>query len=379
MITIDNTTKEEVKPKVVFTNEVSLGKIGTLKITQNLQKLIDYLHFKVGATEWSGILFYKLTKGNIKDLKNLEFTADFVYPMNIGSHTYTEFEYTGDVVDSYDIYGEGIEMSTGLIHSHNNFAAFFSGTDSQELKDNASSYNYYVSLIVNFSHTYCAKVAFPSKTEVVSKFSVRDELGKFFNRSSKKEENTILIGDLDIIIENEVEKPEWIEERIKVLEDKKRIASVVTTGFNNQDVFTEKYPQYNRTSRVYDDFDFPNTVSNFKKDWKSQSEVKGIDYRNKSSQFLSALINLDPNITNSNIADVITDLNKLTESELEIFEEAMDINLEIIHTHIYGTGSDKELKHHCTEAKLELYKLEALFGDTPVFNIIFETICAYEL
>lgn len=116
MITINNEVKEEVKPKIVFTNELNIGDVGILKITPRLQKLIDYLHYKVGSTEWSGILFYKLTKGSIKNLKNLEFTADFVYPMNIGSSVYTEFDYNSDVIDAYDVYPEGEEMSTALVH-----------------------------------------------------------------------------------------------------------------------------------------------------------------------------------------------------------------------------------------------------------------------
>ena len=96
--------------------EETIGNIGTLKISKNLQKIIDYLHYKVGATEWSGILFYKLTKGNIDKLKDLEFTADFLYPMNIGSSTYTEFDYNSDIINAYDVYSNGIEESTGLVH-----------------------------------------------------------------------------------------------------------------------------------------------------------------------------------------------------------------------------------------------------------------------
>jgi hypothetical protein len=373
MITIDTEKKEEVK-KVTFTREVDLGKIGTLRITQNLQKLIDYLHYKVGATEWSGILFYKLVKGDIKDLKNLEFVADFVYPMNIGSSVYTEFDYNSEVIEAYDVYPEGIEMDTALIHSHHSMSTFFSGTDSEEIKDNASHYNYYVSLIVNFAHEYCAKIAFPSKTEVVSKFSVRDNFGKFFTRNSKKEENTILIGNLDIVIENEVEKPEWVEKRIEVLEEKKKKANKVKLSFTSDNQF----PQYGRNSRIFnDDFDYPDVQSTFKKDWKHQPEVKGIDYRNKSSNFLSALVNLDPKNINSDLANVLTDLNKMADDEIELYEDSLDSNIKIIHQHIYK--DDLNLKKHCLEALLELSSLEVIFGDTEIYNIITNILGQYAL
>jgi hypothetical protein len=39
-------------------------------------------------------------------------------------------------------------------------AVFFSGTDNEELTDNAPNYNYYLSLIVNNKNEYCARIAF---------------------------------------------------------------------------------------------------------------------------------------------------------------------------------------------------------------------------
>lgn len=95
---------------------IDIGKVGKLVITPRLKNIIDALHSEVGSTEWSGILFYKKTQGNIQDLKDLEFVADFIYPMNIGSSTYTEFEYTGEINKAYDLYEPGLESSTGLSH-----------------------------------------------------------------------------------------------------------------------------------------------------------------------------------------------------------------------------------------------------------------------
>lgn len=116
---------ETTQTKITFSREESLGIIGTLKITKNLQQIIDRLHYKIGATEWSGILFYKLISGDIKDLKNLVFEADFLYPMNIGSSAYTEFDYNSEVINAYDVFESGIEQSTGLVHSHHNMSKLF--------------------------------------------------------------------------------------------------------------------------------------------------------------------------------------------------------------------------------------------------------------
>ena len=43
--------------------EQDLGTIGKIVLNQDIIDIIDKLHYKVGSTEWSGILFYKLEFG----------------------------------------------------------------------------------------------------------------------------------------------------------------------------------------------------------------------------------------------------------------------------------------------------------------------------
>ena len=140
------------------------------------------------------------------------FKSDFIYPRNIGSHSFTSTEAGGDVSDAYDIYEDGIECSTGLIHSHNNFNTFFSGTDMSELENNAKLYNYYLSLIVNFDGKYCAKIAFPGKQKFSSTTTLTDSEGKPFNFVSEGESEVLFIGDLDVEY-NKIEPPieEWLD------------------------------------------------------------------------------------------------------------------------------------------------------------------------
>src|SRR4030042_382201 len=173
-------------------NKEDIGNIGKVIVPKDVQKIIDYLHYKVGSTEWSGILFYKLIQGDINKLKDLVFKATFIYPMNIGSSAYTEFDYNGEVVNAYDIFEEGIGQSTGLVHSHHNMTAYFSGTDDSELMDNASNYNYYLSLVVNFAHDYAAKLAIPVKNKSIIQSYFKNTQGEIVSVSREKEEREIV-------------------------------------------------------------------------------------------------------------------------------------------------------------------------------------------
>ena len=57
---------------------INIESIGKLIIPQNVQDIIDKLHKKVGSTEWSGALFYKITKGDFKKLKKFRIYS-FIY------------------------------------------------------------------------------------------------------------------------------------------------------------------------------------------------------------------------------------------------------------------------------------------------------------
>jgi hypothetical protein len=343
-----------------YIKEEAIGNVGILKVSADLQKLIDYLHYKVGATEWSGILFYKLTKGNIDTLKDLEFTAEFLYPMNIGSHTYTEFEYTGEIMKAYDIHEQGMEQSTGLVHSHNNFNTFFSGTDQQELKDNAMLYNYYVSLIVNFAHMYCAKIAIPTETEVVSKSWFKNTLGKLIPITRQAKESILLIGDLKVVIDNEVSAPKWIETRIVELEKSKKESMVVKTAFGLPSTYTN-YKRY-----ADDDIDF--------RDFSSKAFVEKTPKVISPTKFLIAIINLNEKIDLS-LFDSFNLLKDLTDKELDQFEAALDSNIEIIHDNLYG--SNAEYRTHCIDALAVLVKHSNIYNNTPVFDILDSVLSEY--
>lgn len=154
--------EREVKSKLV---EKPLNGEAKLILTDNIMSQIDYLHKIVGSVEWSGVLVYKVNKGSIEDYKNLEVEVLEILPMDVGTSGYTEYELSSADDYTFNNLCDRVMMDENLkighIHTHHGMDCFFSGTDTQELHDNAPNHNYYLSLIVNFKDfsNWCAKIA----------------------------------------------------------------------------------------------------------------------------------------------------------------------------------------------------------------------------
>lgn len=336
-----------------------IGTVGKIVITKDIEKIIDGLHNKIGPTEWSGILFYKLVKGDIKRLKNLVFEAQFLYPMNIGSHSYTEFEYDGDIMDAYDMKDGLIECSTGLIHTHHNMTTFFSPDDKEELFGNCSHYNYYLSLIVNFSKSYSCKLAIPSKVKTKNEYFFKGEDGKMVKTIRSVEQEIIVVGDLSIEFENKLEIDSWVIERIETLKKKKE-AKLKQEEEKKKRSNIKTYVQKPYSS--YKDWD-----------WEDDEYYK---YGNPilpivtTRQFLTALILLDGTEDSKEIGleSAVLQLLIMEEVDPDEYDVAISNNLEVIHNAMYG--SDLAFNRHCASALEELIKNEQLFGNSPYFEII---------
>lgn len=127
-----------------------------LIIPADVERKIRHLCHKVPNVEWSGTLFFTY-EGSMED-DSLVITCKDIYVMDIGSAGYTEFDMSPEVIsymcDNPDLLG----MQMGLIHSHNNMATFFSGTDTATLKEEGRDRNHFVSLIVNNEGTYTAAI-----------------------------------------------------------------------------------------------------------------------------------------------------------------------------------------------------------------------------
>ena len=140
-----------------------------LFVPRKVEEKIRYLCRKFPSLEWSGVLFTRHT-GNFED-GSLEIYCEDIYPMDLGSPGFTEFKMDETVAayiaDNIDL----IDCDLQLVHSHNKMSCFFSGTDTQTLREEGNERNCFVSLIVNNEGTYCAAITrkVQKKIEVTTK------------------------------------------------------------------------------------------------------------------------------------------------------------------------------------------------------------------
>ena len=229
--------KKEVKPVLELVHRQDIFKI---VIPAEVEKKIRFLCKNIWDVEWSGVLFYKV-EGAFED-KSLTIRCVDLFQMDIGTSAYTEFNVSPDMatymVDHPELLEEGIYQ--GLIHSHNNMATFFSGTDTATLSAEGNDMAHFVSLIVNNAGKYTAgvtrkykcvqtvseKYTYPTWNgevrEGVETFDIEEEKLEWFN--------------LDIVFENATNDFETeMMERIKeIKESKKKVVTPVYKG----------YPQY---------------------------------------------------------------------------------------------------------------------------------------
>ena len=125
-------------------------------IPEEVESKIRFVCQKIWKDEWSGTLFYK-PEGSFED-GTLNIKCVDIYIMDIGSAAYTEFDMSPDVISYMTENPELLDCQMGLIHSHNQMATFFSGTDVNTLKEEGFDRNHFVSLIVNNEGTYTAAI-----------------------------------------------------------------------------------------------------------------------------------------------------------------------------------------------------------------------------
>ena len=201
-----------------------------LVIPADVENKIRYLCNKISQVEWSGTLFYTYS-GSFEE-GTLEIRCVDIFPMDIGSQTYTEFDMSPDVVAYMTDHPELLNCQMGLIHSHNNMATFFSGTDTATLREEGNDRNHFVSLIVNNAGTYTAAITrkITEKKVISSTFIYRtfDDIEKTGTRTVEVEEEAIVYNMLNIVKEGEATEPFLeINERLEVI--KKNKTKVVAT------------------------------------------------------------------------------------------------------------------------------------------------------
>lgn len=196
-----------------------------LIVSQLAQLKIREWCYNFPTKEWSGTMFYTV-EGNFED-GSLTITCVDIYVSDIGSGTYTEFDHTSDIVN-YQIENNLLDCYTGLIHSHNQMATFFSGTDRSTLIEEGMTMPHFVSLIVNNAGKYTAKITRRVRLEAV-KISYPT-----FNDGHKTEDAESNINEyieafpLDIEIEEDTSIKDEVSKRIKEIEELKKAKEAST-------------------------------------------------------------------------------------------------------------------------------------------------------
>ena len=161
MVQVINKPKEKAKLKLIKQKQSY-----NIVIPKNVEEKIRHLCSVVHEVEWSGVLFYK-KEGSFEN-NDLKITCVDIFPMDIGSGGFTDFDDTPDIAsyrcEHLELLEEGIYE--GLIHSHAVMKAFFSGTDTNTLLEEGTDRNHFVSLIVNNEGSYVAAVTRKIKQEV---------------------------------------------------------------------------------------------------------------------------------------------------------------------------------------------------------------------
>ena len=154
----------------------------------------------------------------------------------------------------------------GHIHSHHNMSTFFSGTDTDELHENAVNYLYYLSLIVNFSGKYSAKIAVHTKEE--DRYLVhKNETGDPVKTLIPGVERLMLI-DCDIAKGN-ADVPQWFSDQYDEIESEataRAIAAQQAAYHRNNTYYngtrgTHVAPGTRQVPMTQREIEFPNDVN----------------------------------------------------------------------------------------------------------------------
>ena len=196
-------------------------------IPDKVERMIRFLCERVWETEWSGVLFYT-PSGNFED-GSLEIRCEDLFPMDIGSTTYTEFNMSPDVISYMAQHPELLDYKMGLIHSHNNMSTFFSTTDLNTLQEEGNERNHFVSLIVNNAGKYSAAITRKIKYTSLRSLSYEGFNGTVTGEQETVEGEEIEYFNLDIEFEKPTENP-FVEVADRLAEIKKAKQQATTTS-----------------------------------------------------------------------------------------------------------------------------------------------------
>lgn len=334
----------------------NIKSVGKFIVSKSLQREIDFLHASIGAKEWSGILVYSTDNKDISSLENLSFTGHHLYLMDVGTAAATEFNYDKNVIDLYDKIPEAIDMNIGLTHSHHSMSAYFSPTDDKEIKDNASLYNYYISLVVCFTRKYACKIAFPAECLTKKTISIKGYDGESIKEEITEGGSAIITSSLEVEFEEDNSPEEWFTKRY----DEVKKAPIISTPI------TSKYDYKTNTYTNYADDDNWNKDNKYFKgdNYGLPAPVENDDLRFALSMIAGRTI-------------YPSEFEKSTPRTLikkfRGFDGADFLNMSIIHDNIYGVN---EIYNEIPHVKSAISHLNSYKKEFPLLNKIISR--AYE-
>ena len=131
--------------------------LGTILIPNKIISKITLAHKLISNVEWNGVILYRTVDNVPIDItKPNHFIVEDLVIVNIG--TSGAFDYVAD--ESMNLVNSSpyiLDCLQGLVHTHHNMGAFFSGTDMDEIAKSVDM-NVYLSLVVDFKGAYVAKL-----------------------------------------------------------------------------------------------------------------------------------------------------------------------------------------------------------------------------
>lgn len=211
MTMIKNNAKE--KKAIVSKSQVALvsgGEFHELNLTKEFIALYEHLCTVISTVEWCGMLFYKAEIID-EDTGECCYTPIYLHPMDKGSSTFTSHQFDESYAkllhNKPELMEEGVYW--GSIHSHNSMQVYFSGTDQDDLKENAKNYVSYLSMIVNNKGELNVRIAQESKSEMTKLVTYKGVNGVAYEIEELIEEEEVIYFEPKIkkeVVENNLDK-----------------------------------------------------------------------------------------------------------------------------------------------------------------------------
>lgn len=301
-----------------------------LTITRELEKKIRFLCEKLPKNEWSGTLFYTVEGSFAK--KDLHVICKDLFLQDVGSSVYTEYSENVDLAAYMTSHDELLDCYIGNVHSHHVMTTNFSGTDMNTLLKEGIDRNHFLSLIVNNSKQYSAKITrkltCTSKGVNTTRYNtfndvpVEDESSDFEN-----EETYVEYYNLDITIEDVPQAPKS-ELELRLEEIKANANSYINKGKN---------PVIPTTTNIYNPVHIETPATKVERRnpqqlslWEDAEESETVRKNPDNKEQLNETIELDmsiaydydhvnPNIVLNTVAQVITgDIFSIYKSNIDL-------------------------------------------------------------